>query len=208
MQRGTMAADPSPTKELIISTRLAAGLTPEQAGSLIATPQHKWLRWESGDATMHPTLWELFLVRMVQGKTVQAHDLDTSHALEMVRSALKGLLDTGGAIAEAADADLVAAIQDGRTSEIIKDQAAAVLRARKALNVTQRTVKAGAAQKRVDDAVEAGAKQPVARWRDLCDGESICASDRILAAGRQWSLVGEGSHLVGQTFDQLDSSPV
>lgn len=69
----------------------------------------------------------------------------SQHDTLTLEQALRGLLATGGVIAEASDGDLQAAIDDPHAEEIIKAQAAAILKARAALaarelGVTESTV--------------------------------------------------------------------
>lgn len=61
----------------------------------------------------------------------------SQHDTLTLEQALRGLLATGGVIAEASDGDLQAAIDDPHAEEIIKAQAAAILKARAALSATQ-----------------------------------------------------------------------
>ena len=50
----------SPSPAAIKAARAAFGLTQTQAGAVVHTTLRAWQRWESGDAPMHPGLWELF----------------------------------------------------------------------------------------------------------------------------------------------------
>lgn len=53
---------PSPTE--IRQARKEAGLTQAQAAELIHSVQRTWYKWESGERTMHPAFWELFLIKV------------------------------------------------------------------------------------------------------------------------------------------------
>lgn len=50
----------NPTKDEIVAARKAAGLTQEQAASLVYRRRLAWNRWESGDP-IDMACWELFL---------------------------------------------------------------------------------------------------------------------------------------------------
>ena len=49
---------PSPT--LIRTTRLAIGLTQQQAGELVGASARAWRAWEAGFRVMPEAKWELF----------------------------------------------------------------------------------------------------------------------------------------------------
>jgi putative transcriptional regulator len=51
----------SPTPAEILAARKAAGLTQSKAAALVYRSLNSWQRWEIGDRTMPPGLWELFL---------------------------------------------------------------------------------------------------------------------------------------------------
>lgn len=44
-------------------------------------------------------------------------------------------------------------------------------------------------------------------WRNLRDGETFMAGDRMLCNGKHWHIVEDGSHLIGREFDQLQHYP-
>jgi putative transcriptional regulator len=52
----------SPSAEKVRRGRKAAGLTQADAGSLVLSSRRAWQEWESGNRSMHPGLWELFLI--------------------------------------------------------------------------------------------------------------------------------------------------
>jgi DNA-binding transcriptional regulator YiaG len=52
-----------PTKEEIRAARKAAGITQAEAANLIHHKLRNWQRWEYGENTMHPALWELFRLK-------------------------------------------------------------------------------------------------------------------------------------------------
>lgn len=54
----------SPTKETILATRNAAGLSQTAAAALVYTTLSGWQRWEYGQRAMHPAFWELFLIKL------------------------------------------------------------------------------------------------------------------------------------------------
>lgn len=56
---------PSPT--LIRTTRLALGLTQQQAGALVGASTRAWRAWEAGFRVMPGSKWELFQIK-TQGK--------------------------------------------------------------------------------------------------------------------------------------------
>ena len=60
--RGILGYVPSPTE--IISTR--GKLTQSEASSLIYTTQARWSNYENGKSRMHPSAWELFLIKLKQ----------------------------------------------------------------------------------------------------------------------------------------------
>ena len=49
---------PSPT--LILTTRLALGMTQQQAGELVGASARTWRAWEAGFRVMPGSKWELF----------------------------------------------------------------------------------------------------------------------------------------------------
>ena len=53
----------TPNKEQIKQKRLKLGLTQTNAGEVLYTSLRGWQHWEHGDRTMHPAMWELFLIK-------------------------------------------------------------------------------------------------------------------------------------------------
>jgi len=59
----------SPTRELIKSTRLHAGLSQKEAANLIDKSRNTWTQWESepnspSHRKMDVAFWDLFLIRL------------------------------------------------------------------------------------------------------------------------------------------------
>ncbi|MES2349110.1 MAG: helix-turn-helix transcriptional regulator [Pseudomonadota bacterium] len=52
-----------PTKQTVKATREALGLTQEEAGAMVYTSRRSWQDWEGGQRSVHPGLWELFLIK-------------------------------------------------------------------------------------------------------------------------------------------------
>jgi putative transcriptional regulator len=52
------SAVPKPAQ--VRTARLAAGMTPREAGDLVYERASRWLAFETGEARMHPAAWELF----------------------------------------------------------------------------------------------------------------------------------------------------
>ena len=52
------------TPNKIRAARLAVGLTQARAAALIYRDRITWWRYESGDLTMPPELWELFRLKV------------------------------------------------------------------------------------------------------------------------------------------------
>ena len=55
----------------VTAARSAAGLTQQKAAALIGQDDRAWRRYESGEMTMHPASWELFLLKTGQHPTMQ-----------------------------------------------------------------------------------------------------------------------------------------
>lgn len=53
----------SPIPEEIKQARMDAGLVQKQAADLVHSDLRSWQRWEAGDRQMHPSMWELFLIK-------------------------------------------------------------------------------------------------------------------------------------------------
>ena len=54
----------SPTPEQIRSARHKAGLTQTKAAKLVYCTLNAWQKWEAGDRSMHPAIWELFNLKV------------------------------------------------------------------------------------------------------------------------------------------------
>ena len=52
-----------PTPDTIRTTRLALGLTQQQAGALVGASARTWRAWEAGFRVMPGSKWELFLIK-------------------------------------------------------------------------------------------------------------------------------------------------
>lgn len=63
----------SPAPDEIKSRRKVSGLSQEKAAELIFSKRRTWQDWESGKATMHPGLWELFLLKT--GQKIMMEDI-------------------------------------------------------------------------------------------------------------------------------------
>ena len=59
----------SPTKEELIAARERADLTPADAAKLIYSTTKSWERWEAGERTMHPAMFELFELKAARIQT-------------------------------------------------------------------------------------------------------------------------------------------
>lgn len=56
----------APRPAAIRNARIAAQLTQEAAAARIHSARRTWENWEGGIATMHPGLFELFLIKTGQ----------------------------------------------------------------------------------------------------------------------------------------------
>lgn len=67
MRKATILVIGAPAAADVRAARVAAGLTQTQAAALVHTVLRTWQTWEStgtiSTATMHPGLWELFLLK-------------------------------------------------------------------------------------------------------------------------------------------------
>ena len=61
----------SPTPHQIMKTRMDAGLTQTEAGSLVYAALRTWQDWEYGNRKMSPANWELFTIKL--GKIKPTH---------------------------------------------------------------------------------------------------------------------------------------
>lgn len=52
-----------PTPDQIRASREAVGITQREAAGLVCVESRTWQRWESGDRSMSPALWELFTLK-------------------------------------------------------------------------------------------------------------------------------------------------
>ena len=55
-----------PTPEEVLAARKAAGLTGQKASELIGQESRAWRKYEAGASVMHPSSWELFLLKTHQ----------------------------------------------------------------------------------------------------------------------------------------------
>lgn len=53
----------SPTPEQIREARRKAGQTQAQAGAAIYATRRTWQNWEAGERSMHPALFELYVLK-------------------------------------------------------------------------------------------------------------------------------------------------
>lgn len=61
-------ANPKPKQ--IVTARLDANLTQREAAALIYCSERGWQQWEGAQRTMHPALWELWLLKVAQRAAV------------------------------------------------------------------------------------------------------------------------------------------
>ena len=66
----------APTGAQVAQGREKAGLTQQQAAAIVHSTARRWREWESGDHSMHPGLWELFLLRTQAVIMVEPADLE------------------------------------------------------------------------------------------------------------------------------------
>ncbi len=52
-----------PTHEQIRAVRIKAGLNQGEAAALVFTGQTRWSDYENGKVRMHPSMWELFVIK-------------------------------------------------------------------------------------------------------------------------------------------------
>lgn len=64
--RSDVSGGYSPTPAGVSAARLQTGVTQEAAAVLVYSQTRTWQRWEAGDRTMHPALWELFRLKSGQ----------------------------------------------------------------------------------------------------------------------------------------------
>ncbi len=57
------------TPKEIKAARMEAGLTQGEAAALVHANLRSWQKWESGDRSMHPAMWELFRAKIRPGWT-------------------------------------------------------------------------------------------------------------------------------------------
>ncbi|WP_033737182.1 helix-turn-helix domain-containing protein [Pantoea stewartii] len=53
-----------PTPKTIFHARNSIGLSTEQAANLVYATKRSWEYWESGERSMSPAVWELFLMKI------------------------------------------------------------------------------------------------------------------------------------------------
>ena len=64
MKKHKTAPHPSPAQ--ILAARHAAGLTQTEAAERIYSTLRTWQSWEAGVRTMHPAMFELFIIKTGQ----------------------------------------------------------------------------------------------------------------------------------------------
>lgn len=62
----TMTRPASPTPDQVFAAREKSGLTQDAAARLVHADIRSWQRWESGERSMHPAFFELFLIKTGQ----------------------------------------------------------------------------------------------------------------------------------------------
>ena len=75
-----------PTPADVKSARAAVGLTQTQAATLIYKKLLAWQRYESGDRSMDPALYELFLLKTGQIDIGQFTKLERGNAVDIASS--------------------------------------------------------------------------------------------------------------------------
>ena len=55
----------SPTPSDLKSSRITAGLTQTEAGTLVGAALRTWQSWEAGDRKMPAPKWELFCMKVI-----------------------------------------------------------------------------------------------------------------------------------------------
>ena len=68
----------TPTRHQIAAARAVAGLTMEDAASLVHAHKNTWNKWERGDQKMHSAYWELFLIKFLLHRTPPGEDFRKS----------------------------------------------------------------------------------------------------------------------------------
>ena len=62
--RGPKGPQSNPTPAEVRAARELTGLTQTAAASLVYSTCRAWQKWESGEARMHPAMFELFALKM------------------------------------------------------------------------------------------------------------------------------------------------
>lgn len=65
-----------PTAEDVSAARAKAGHTQAEAAGYVQSTARRWREWEAGDHTMHPGLFELYLIRTQAIIMVEPADLE------------------------------------------------------------------------------------------------------------------------------------
>lgn len=60
----------NPTPDEVAGVRINAGLTQQQAAEVVHSALRSWQHWENGDRRMHPTIFELFLLKTKQEQLI------------------------------------------------------------------------------------------------------------------------------------------
>lgn len=60
----------NPSTDSIISARINAGLTQQQAAHIVYAGLRTWQHWENGDRRMHPAIFDYFLLKTGQSELV------------------------------------------------------------------------------------------------------------------------------------------
>lgn len=58
----------SPTPAEVLSARQAAAMTRTEAAALVHVSERNWTQWETGKASMHPAIFELFCDKTHKGR--------------------------------------------------------------------------------------------------------------------------------------------
>lgn len=69
----TSAKPHIPAPDAVRQARLAAGLTQTEAAKTVSASMRAWQQWESGERTMPPGLYELFMLKTRQWSLSHKH---------------------------------------------------------------------------------------------------------------------------------------
>lgn len=64
--RGARTAASNPDPAAITAAREAAGLTQARAAAVVHANLRSWQKWEGGERSMHPAVFELFMLKTGQ----------------------------------------------------------------------------------------------------------------------------------------------